>query len=459
MVSHLYDGHFKTLQSILDQELSRLGFEKLLIYSGDFKLYFMQDQVYPFKANPWFTALVPITDAPKSWVVWSVNHKPLLLLFRPHDDFWHDLPETPDPSWAKHFDVHLLQTPDVADTYFGDTEKSAFLGEIDQVNNSWDISHIGALLAPQRIDGWSLGERNPQRLINALEWHRAYKTPYEQDCIQQANRISAQGHLAAHEAFRGGASEFEIAVAFQQGCHLNLDELAYPSIVCLNEKAATLHSTGYSKAHLSKDKIHSLLIDAGAAYQGYTSDVTRTYAYTDGIFAELLSAFDEMQQRIANSIHAGQSYVEFGIAALLQLSQLLKDFDVFTVEPSLALETGIIHQFMPHALGHPMGLQVHDVGWNFSDANGTVIQRHPQFPQHRTTRVVETNQVLTVEPGVYFIDGLLKSLKGSQYHDCINWSRVEVLKPYGGIRIEDDVLITDSSVENITRQAFREVSG
>ena len=89
-----YDAHFNHLREVYDRALKNHNFESLIVYSGAIKNRFQDDIQYPFIVNLQFKAIVPLCDAPESWVVWKPSEKPLLLLFQP-DDFWHGTPELP----------------------------------------------------------------------------------------------------------------------------------------------------------------------------------------------------------------------------------------------------------------------------------------------------------------------------------------------------------------------------
>lgn len=117
------------------------------------------------------------------------------------------------------------------------------------------------------------------------------------------------------------------------------------------------------------------------------------------------------------------------------------------------LDTGLSAVFFPHGLGHPIGLQVHDVA-GFSDEDGALIPRPAGHPFLRMTRTLEPGMVVTIEPGIYFIPTLLAKLKQRPEAKAVDWDTVERLLPYGGVRIEDEVHCTDGEPENLSRDAF-----
>jgi len=119
-----------------------------------------------------------------------------------------------------------------------------------------------------------------------------------------------------------------------------------------------------------------------------------------------------------------------------------------------AVESGVASAFFPHGLGHYIGLQVHDVAGFQGDESGGWIERPAGHPYLRLTRTIEAGQVMTIEPGIYFIDMLLAELKNKPASSDVNWSKVDSFRKYGGIRIEDDVVCTAAEPENLTRDAF-----
>jgi Xaa-Pro dipeptidase len=123
-----------------------------------------------------------------------------------------------------------------------------------------------------------------------------------------------------------------------------------------------------------------------------------------------------------------------------------------------ALEQGITSVFFPHGIGHLLGLQVHDVGGVMGDVQGGERKRPEGHPHLRLTRMLEPGVVVTVEPGIYLIDSLLRAANADARRPHIDWAVVEALRPYGGIRIEDNVATTAAGPENMTRGAFAKLA-
>jgi len=157
-------------------------------------------------------------------------------------------------------------------------------------------------------------------------------------------------------------------------------------------------------------------------------------------------------------VRAGQSYPELHIHAHHMLAEVLREHGFIRMSAESAVTSGVTSAFLPHGLGHPIGLQVHDVAGFQQNERGGTISRPDGHPYLRMTRVLEPGMVVTIEPGLYFIDMLLDELRSKPITKDIDWARVDAFRQYGGIRIEDDVVCTDGAPENLTRDAFARLS-
>ena len=431
----LYAGHLETVTARHDHALEKAGASHVIIYSGNPKVAFLDDNYYPFKANPHFVSWAPLTNLPFSYIVYTPGEKPVLLYFQP-PDYWHVVPGAPDGYWTRHFDIRIVHTiEDVAAHLPEAREKCIVIGEIDDQALAFGIERI-----------------NPTTAINILHYARSVKTDYELAIMRLASERGAMGHRAAEEAFRAGLPEFEIHRAYCQAVSHTDPELPYGNIVALNAHGAVLHYTDLERSN--PDASHSFLIDAGAQVHGYASDITRTYSFADTRFQDLIDRMDVMQREIVSKVEAGVDYRELHISSHTMLAEVLVDAELATGDPGTLLETGVTSAFFPHGLGHLLGIQVHDVAGFMENESGTTIDPPSGHPFLRLTRVLEENMVLTIEPGLYVIDMLLEKLSGTPAETLVNWDTVDWLRPFGGIRIEDDVRVLVSDRENLTRDAF-----
>ncbi|MEJ0100040.1 MAG: M24 family metallopeptidase [Pseudomonadota bacterium] len=159
------------------------------------------------------------------------------------------------------------------------------------------------------------------------------------------------------------------------------EELPYPSIVGLNEHAATLHYQHRDRQPPRRSL--SLLIDAGASCRGYGSDITRTWAMGPGAFAGLVDGMHELQQELCEAVAPGVDWRELHLTAHRLVARLLHAAGVLKIKAEEAVERGISATFLPHGLGHLLGLQVHDVGGFKASADGAPIARPPGHPALR----------------------------------------------------------------------------
>lgn len=433
----LYADHLATLQTRAATALERAGLDHLVIPSGTVHYQVFDDRDYPYAVNPHFKAWLPLTRTPGSWLVVTPGARPKLIYLQPRD-YWHVVPDAPSGYWVEHFDIVVIRKPEDAQQHLPrNAARCAILGEPQSA-----LGQYGAYKP-----------NNPQAVVDHLDYHRAFKTPYELAMLRTANRHAVRAHRAAERAFRAGASEFGIHLAYCQAAGQDANELPYGNIVALNEHAAVLHYTELGR--LAPDPVRSFLIDAGASHAGYAADVTRTWATDTGSeFQSMIDAVDTAQQAMVAQVRAGTDYRQIHLDAHLALSGVLRDFGVLRVSPEEAVATGVSAAFFPHGIGHGIGLQVHDVGGFIAAETGGAIAKPDGHPYLRLTRTLAADMVVTIEPGVYFIDMLLEDLRSAGKGDAVDWDRIEAFKPYGGIRIEDDVVCTDDAPENLTRDAW-----
>ncbi|HET7174561.1 MAG TPA: Xaa-Pro dipeptidase [Gammaproteobacteria bacterium] len=430
-----YSTHLETVRRHFDAAMQAMGCDQVAVFAGSPHLQFLDDYHYPFKANPHFKYWVPLTAAPESFVVYTAGKKPVLIYFQP-DDYWHVPPAPPTGYWVEHFDVRVIKQPETAREELPPAKKRAFLGE-------WR----------EDLRGWGFDLVNPEALINPLHYARAAKTAYELECMRRSNASAGRGHHAAEQAFRAGASEYEIHNAFLAGAGETDDALPYHAIVALNEHAATLH---YQHWERDRPKQHrAFLIDAGTQHHGYASDVTRTYSGEADEFQALIDGMDREQQALCAQVKPGVDFAKLHLEAHAAVARLLKEFDFVDLSPEAMLAQGITRTFLPHGLGHLLGLQTHDVGGFMAGPAGGTLPKPEGHPYLRTTRTLGEGFVVTIEPGLYFIPGLLDKLKAEPAGKHVDWKKVDGFRKFGGIRIEDNVVAKAAGPENLTRDAFR----
>ena len=429
-----YAAHVAEIQNRWEQALEAEGYSAVLVHSGTPMYSFQDDYEYAFRPNPHFLAWLPLTHHAGSALLIRPGERPRLYYYQP-DDYWYLPPSDPESWWADQFEIEIVREEGAWSQVMANG--AAALGDSPALGSEFAAEHI-----------------NPAGLTHRLHIARTRKTAYEVACIDAASRLAAGAHRAAEQAFREGESEFGIHMAYLQACRQSDTELPYNNIVALNTHSAVLHYQ--ARERTVPAEVHSFLLDAGCAVNAYASDITRSYASQPGEFADLVAAMDRLELDLVSRIRAGVDYKQLFLQSHREIAGVLADFDIIRVAADEAVESGLSSVFYPHGLGHFLGLQTHDVA-GFVDNDGKDIPRPEGHPALRLTRVLEAGNVLTVEPGLYFIETLLDKWRQSNGPAAVNWDKVEKLAPCGGIRIEDNVVVREGGCDNLTREAFAEV--
>ena len=420
--TQLFQAHIARLRKTTAEALNAEKYDALAIYAGDVQQYFADDQYLPFKPTPHFAHWCPLRT-PAHTLLLRGDECPVLFL---HDkpSYWVDNEVVLDPFWADNFTI---------------ASSDDLVAELRKLKAAWIGPEVEWL--PQHID------RNPKALCSRLDAVRSIKSEYEIACISAANKIARRGHAHLHECFVAGESEFAMHLAYLRATQQVDNELPYPTIIALDDKAAVLHYQ-----HKRRDLRHGkvLLADCGASVRGYVADVTRTWASKAAhpLFVQLLQALERIQQELCAEVKSDVPFYDLHyhahekIAALLIETQLLRD-----VSCAEAIASGLSKIFFPHGLGHLLGLQTHDVGGERLPCP-YAKPLLPVFANMSFKGKLTVDEVITIEPGIYFIPMLLDQQRDNPK---LNHPLIDALRPCGGIRIEDNVHVKEDTSINLTR--------
>jgi Xaa-Pro dipeptidase len=426
----LFSGHVKRLQAETEKALAATGHASLVVSSGAPLTYFADDQDAPFRPVPHFAHWCPL-GGPHHLLHVVPGQKPRLVRHAP-EDYWYEQGGVTDPFWLGAFEFEEAGSADAVWQALGRPAAAAYVGnELERA--------AGAGLAP-----------NPKPLVSRLDWLRSYKDDYEVRSLEEATVLGARGHHAAREAFASGASELEVHQAFCRAVAATEAQLPYPTIVAQDEKGATLHYE--SKRRATGARV--LLLDAGAQARGYACDITRTTPAQgcDPRFVELVEALDAVELDLARAATPGRPYLEVHLQAHAGIARVLSDLRILRVSAEEAFAKGYTHPFFPHGVGHHLGIQVHDVAGRQADPAGGEAPPPKEHPYLRNTRTIEPGHVFTIEPGIYFIPMLLRRFRSGPAAQAFAWETIDALQPFGGVRVEDNVLVTASGPRNLTRE-------
>lgn len=437
MTKKLFQQHLLTQQERIGRALQECSLDGLVISSGVPFTYFADDHDAPFHPTPHFFHWCP-EASPYHLLHLRPGHKPKLIFYSPKD-FWYEPPSLSSCEWADEFEVHQIDDHKKRWQVLGDLSNHAFIGSEEK-----EAAEKKLLV-------------NPSNLKFRLDWSRTEKTPYEIYCLEKASELGAQGHLAARAAFENGASEIEAHIAFLAAVGVREEDLPYTNIVGMDEKSAFLHyQQKRDKTQMRPAKV--MLIDAGAKFQGYCSDITRTIVKSNAhpLFKSLLASLEKAQQELCGLVKDGVSFKDLHKQCHLKIAKILLDAEIIkNCTAEAAMKESLTKIFLPHGLGHMLGIQVHDVGGDQANASGDPVPVDKEFPTLRTRRSLRTNEVVTIEPGLYFIPVLLESIRQKELGRYCQWSLIDELVPCGGVRIEDNVVVEKGQSRNLTRQFLR----
>jgi Xaa-Pro dipeptidase len=286
------------------------------------------------------------------------------------------------------------------------------------------------------------------RLRDALDDLRAVKTEGELALMREANRVSGIAHRAVMAAARPGMREYELQAVFDSAClKAGLKHLAYPSIVASGVNAAVLH---YRRNDALLKDGDMFLIDAGAEKRGYAADITRTFP-VNGRFTrrqrDIYQVVLETQKACIDAARPGVVSADLHVLSMRLIADGLKSLGLLKGDTDGLVEGGAVRLFYPHGLTHMLGLDVHD-----TTGGKRRVMPNPTKVPVRFVAKLEPGFVITMEPGVYFIEALLKDPALRRKHKgSVDFAKADSFLDFGGVRIEDDVVIrAGGPPENLT---------
>ena len=312
------------------------------------------------------------------------------------------------------------------------------------------------------VESWNALELEVDEALSALlseqvaEARRA-KDPTEQAHMRAAAAASRRGHLAGLRLARPGMTERQLQVEIEvEFFRAGGKRTAYSSLVGSGPNASVLHFAPGSRALRDSDLV---LVDAGAEWDGYASDVTRTFPVApryEGIQRDLYALVLDVQQRAIAEVRPGVEYKDLHLAASRRIAAGLVDLGILRGDAQSLVDRDVHALFFPHGLGHMLGLSTHDAGGCLAGRS-----RSDRFGLKwlRADLPLEPGYVVTIEPGIYFIRALLTDpARRETFRDAVDWERVDTLLDFGGIRIEDDVLVTAAGADVLTADIPKEIA-
>ncbi|KAM7014777.1 xaa-Pro dipeptidase [Tautogolabrus adspersus] len=312
----------------------------------------------------------------------------------------------------------------------------------------------GSICREASFEGISRFTVNNTLLHPVIVECRLIKTDMELEVLRYTNRISSEAHKMIMKTVRPGQKEYEMESLFQHYCY-NKGGMRHTSYTCIcgtGNNSSILH---YGHAGAPNDKTIAdgdmCLFDMGGEYYCYSSDITCSFPANGKFTADQRAIYEAVlksSRTVMAAIKPGVKWTDMHrLADRVHLEELVKIGIVTgSVEDMLKVHLGSV--FMPHGLGHLLGIDVHDVG---GYPEGLERVNEPGLKSLRMGRLVQERMVLTVEPGIYFINHLLDEALANPAQSCfINNQVLARFRGFGGVRIEDDIAVTHDGIELLT---------
>lgn len=425
--------HRDKLFSLLDQEDNALvymkGAELMYRYDTDYEFSFRQESNFRYLSGvnePDFHLILDLDK--QEYHLFAPNRDAQFAVWHGHVKTLNQYQEEYQPDHL-HYEGKLPQilkklNPDKI--YCVDETQAEFIEEFDRKT-------------PIDLDA----------LPEAITHCRVFKTDWELDQLREAARVNNIAHRGVIEALEPGRFEYELKAVFDyHQIRHGLMQDAYNGIFASGKNSAILHYVENNRQIKDGDLF---LIDAGFEYNGYASDFTRTYP-ANGSFTSIQSAVYEAvleaQKQVIEAAKPDIKMEDLHVLAARLMMQGLKEADIVSGEIDDLMKKDVFALFFPHGLGHFMGLDTHDVG---GYPQGVERIERPGIKYLRMRRTLQPGMVLTIEPGLYFVPALLKpALEDDKISQFLNESKLQEMMDFGGVRIEDNLVITDDGYENLT---------
>lgn len=273
--------------------------------------------------------------------------------------------------------------------------------------------------------------------------------------LRYVAKVSSDAHKAVMRAARPGLLEYQAEAEFLKHAYFvgGCRHVSYTCICATGHNSAVLH---YGHAAAPNDRViragDMCLFDMGANYFGYAADITCSFP-ADGCFSAdqrtIYEAVLAANRAVLRAVRPGVKWLDMHLLANRVLLECLRTAGLVRGEIDAMLAAGINGVFQPHGLGHLLGLDVHDVGAYLEHCPPRPTQ--PGTTALRFARTLEAGMYVTIEPGCYFIDHLLdEALTNEKKRGFLVEEVIQRFRGFGGVRIEDDVLVTATGVENFT---------
>ncbi len=429
----MHNQHREKLFSLFDDNQNGVVF----IQGAETMYRYATDYEFPFRQESNFWYLTGVNEADCALVLDLKKEE--YHLFVPERDaqyaVWHGYVKTKEQYQQEYLSDHLHYGNDLLTVLNELKPETVFCIDDEQAEFIEDLDR-----------GFNV---ETEALVDALTYCRVLKTDWELDQMREACRVNDLAYLEVMKSIKPGMYEYEMKAIFNKVQIENgLLQDAYNGIFASGVNASILHYVVNNSQIKDGDLF---LMDAGFECNGYAADYTRTFPAN--------GKYTDIQKGIYNSVLAGMTVVlseagpgkkmeDLHMLAAQTMMEGLKDLNIVKGAIDDLMNENIFALFFPHGLGHFLGLDTHDVG---GYPKGVDRIDRPGIKFLRARRELQPGMVVTIEPGIYFVPAVLNpALQNPEKNQFLNSEKVESLLSFGGVRIEDDIIITENGIENMT---------
>jgi Xaa-Pro dipeptidase len=394
------------------------------------------DFEYPFRQESNFLYLTGITE-PDFHAIFDIDQQKYILVLPRRDSkyaVWYGY-VNPESYYHENFQPDRIIYNDQLESFFKRRKP--------------DIVYCLGKSEADYIQNFEI-KADTETLPEALAYSRSVKQATEIEYLREASKIASEAHITCMKSIKPGMMEYEMKAIFDfENTRKGALLAPYGGIHASGASSAILHYVENNRPIRDGDLY---LIDAGSEYKGYAADITRTYP-ANGKFSPIQAdIYDVVLQALNETITAARPGIkmeDLHLHACKVILEGLKAVGILRGSIQDMMDLNIFALFFPHGLGHFLGLDTHDVGGYLK---GVAPIDRPGLRFLRARRTLEAGMIITIEPGIYFIPALLKpAFEDNNRKDFLNINAIKPLMDFGGIRIEDNLVITADGYENLTK--------
>ncbi|CAF2512421.1 unnamed protein product [Rotaria sp. Silwood2] len=424
----------------------------VLLKGGTSEMRYCSDHEPLFRQESYFHWAFGVVEPDFFGAINVQNNQSFLFIPRLPSSYVAWMGKIKEPNEFKHiYDVdHVYYVDELEEVFNELVGKSKLILVLSGLNTD-----SGSESKPAHFDGIEKFHVDKLTLHPIINECRVSKTDLELDVLRYTNKISSEAHKFVMLNIKDGMHEYEIEALFQYYCHRYgaMRHMSYTCICATGENPATLH---YGHAGAPNDRQLAskdmCLFDMGGEYCCYASDITCSFPVSGHFTNEQRTIYEAVlaaNRQVMKSVGPNVSWVDMHLLAERIQLEHLKEAGLVQGDIDEMVNARLGALFMPHGLGHLIGIDTHDVGGYLDPQTRSIL---PGLKSLRTNRLLKERMCITIEPGIYFNQALLNdAYNNDELNKFLNKNIIDKYLHIGGVRIEDNIVITKDGCELLTK--------